>query len=200
MHEKQNSLQLSGYTQDSSLITQLVSIFCDLVELPRKMGERYSAVALGGALVLVLATAAQGGIPMTGITGSVVVTAACGGSRRFWMTELLVVLAAGSSNLPTSARVFAPLRAGLFYGGDDPCKKVISDTTLQCTPYGLSASSSVGHISEMARENETCYYTEYGSCYHSRPGCPALSNSSAVYETTVGEAEYWGLERCDRCY
>lgn len=88
MHEKQNSLQLSGYTRLSSLITQLVSIFCDLVELPRKMGERYSAVALGGALVLVLATAAQGGIPMTGITGSVVVAAACGGSRRFWMTEL----------------------------------------------------------------------------------------------------------------
>lgn len=60
--------------------------------------------------------------------------------------------------------------------------------------------ANVDYLSEMARENETCYYTEYGSCYHSRPGCPALSNSSSVYETTVGEAEYWGLERCDRCY
>lgn len=80
-HEEWNKAQLSGYTCIGSLITQLVSIFCDLVDLPKKMGERHSALALGGALVLVLATAVRGGMPMTEIKGSVVVTAACGGFR-----------------------------------------------------------------------------------------------------------------------
>ena len=88
MHEKQNSLQFSGYTRLSSLITQLVSIFCDLVDLPKKMGQRNSALALGCALVLVLATAARGGMPAMEIKDSVVVTAVCGGLCRLRLTEL----------------------------------------------------------------------------------------------------------------
>lgn len=90
-----------------------MSIFCDLVDLPEKMGERNSALALGGALVLVLVTAAQGGMPVMGVKDSVVVRAAYGG---FGPTpdDRAVVRAAGSSILPTSARILAPPRAGLF--------------------------------------------------------------------------------------
>lgn len=111
-HEEWNKAQLSGYTCISSLITQLVSIFCDLVDLPKKMGERYAALALGGALVLVLVTAAQGERNAMEIKGTVVVMAACGGFRPA-PDDRAVVRAAGSSILPTSARILAPPRAGL---------------------------------------------------------------------------------------
>lgn len=47
--------------------------------------------------------------------------------------------------------------------------------------------------------NRVCYYTPNGSSYHSRTGCPALSRSKEIYETTVGQAQSWGLEPCDRC-
>lgn len=53
---------------------------------------------------------------------------------------------------------------------------------------------------EEERKSQTCYYTATGNCYHSYTGCPALSRSKNIYETSVGEAESWGLDACDRCH
>ena len=53
---------------------------------------------------------------------------------------------------------------------------------------------------EEARASVTCYYTENGKCYHSSKGCPSLSRSKNIHETTVGQAKSWGLDACDRCH
>ena len=55
-------------------------------------------------------------------------------------------------------------------------------------------------IREQQRKNATCYYTASGSCYHAYTSCPTLSRSRNIYETTVAQAESWGLEPCDRCH
>ena len=53
---------------------------------------------------------------------------------------------------------------------------------------------------EESRRAVACYVTQTGDCYHSRTGCPALSRSKNLYETTVGWAQDNGLTACERCH
>lgn len=52
---------------------------------------------------------------------------------------------------------------------------------------------------EEARRQLRCWITETGHSYHTR-SCPTLSRSHNLIETTVGEAEDMGLDKCDRCH
>ena len=84
---------------------------------------------------------------------------------------------------------------GATYEGLDGLAEQLTTITQEAidTPPVSVGSSGYG-------DDRTCYITPNGYSYHSRVGCPRLSRSTEVYETTVGDAKEDGYEACDFCY
>lgn len=84
---------------------------------------------------------------------------------------------------------------GATYEGLDGLAEQLTTITQDAINTPPEQAVSVGY-----GDDRTCYVTPNGYAYHSRAGCPRLSRSTEVYETTVGEAKDDGYEACDFCY
>lgn len=66
----------------------------------------------------------------------------------------------------------------------------------KCTRCGTSDPD----YTEPNTSSETVYITATGKKYHSRKGCPGLSNAKEIYETTLSDAKGKSLEPCSKCH
>ena len=76
-------------------------------------------------------------------------------------------------------------------------KKVKATTD---TASKSKTSKSSNDSSNSSGSSTTVYTTKTGTKYHSRKNCKGLRNANQIFESTKGQAENKGLDKCKLCW